>query len=109
LDGLFGLISPVAWLRIKANITFPFYSVTEYPLHCDLSVEQGRNIATTALFYLTDTNGGTVFEDGTVVECRAGRLVTFPASYRHAAQTYTQGKIRCVVNMNYIQSANPSL
>ena len=38
---------------------------------------------TTGIFYMNTCDGYTEFEDGSTVECRANRFITFPTSMRH--------------------------
>ena len=57
---------------------------------------------TTAIFYINDCNGYTKLEDGSVIESRANRLLTFPSDVRHLGATCTDEKRRVLINFNYI-------
>lgn len=91
-------IDPKAWIRIKANLTTQSSSIVEQGWHVDYDFP-----CTTAIFYLNDTDGYTVFEDGTKVESKANRLVEFDSKYNHSGTSHTNEKTRVVINMNYIK------
>ena len=56
----------------------------------------------TSLFYLNNTNGPTVFKDGSEVDCVRNRLLTFPSNTIHSGRSHTEGdNKRIVINFNY--------
>ncbi len=57
---------------------------------------------TTAILHLTDSNGGTLFEDGTLVDCKANRLIFFDGNTLHASMHQTNIKSRYTANFNFI-------
>ena len=102
---LLSAIDPLAFCRIVANLTFPqkenkrsFFHVdgdkNEYPISDSM---------TTSIFYMNTTNGPTILEDGTEVECRANRLVSFPTDTQHSAVLCTDAEYRVVINLNYFK------
>ena len=98
LSPLFEKIDPKAWIRIKANLTTKTTEHKETGFHTDFEFP-----CTTAIFYLNDTNGYTLFEDGTKVESVANRLVEFDSSLKHSGVTHTDEKVRVLINMNYFK------
>ena len=90
-------LSPSAIVRIKANLTTKSSEIDEYLLHTDIPHFKGK----TAVFYINDNNGYTVFEDGNKVYSKANRLAIFDSGIRHAGSTCTNAKVRCVLNLNY--------
>ena len=91
-------INPKAWLRIKANLGVKSNSIREQGWHTDYDFP-----CTTAVFYLNDNDGYTIFEDGTKVESKANRLVEFDSQYKHSGTTHTDTVKRVVINLNYIK------
>lgn len=93
------ILKPAALSRIKANITTAWSRVEPYAMHTDNEYDG----CTTAIFYTNTTNGGTIFEDGARIDCLENRMVIFPSELRHAGETFTDGKVRCVINFNYFK------
>ena len=60
---------------------------------------------TTSIFYVNTTNGPTILEDGTEIECRANRLVSFPYETYHASVSCTDQHLRSVINLNYFEQS----
>ena len=57
----------------------------------------------TSIFYVNTTNGPTILEDGTEIECRANRLVSYPHNTYHAGVLCTDQPYRIVINLNYFK------
>jgi hypothetical protein len=91
-------INPKAWLRIKANLGIATSEVREQAWHTDHEFH-----CTTAVFYLNDNDGYTIFEDGTKIESKANRLVEFDSLYKHSGTTHTNTPQRVVINLNYFK------
>ena len=98
VDPILSILNPMEIVRIKANLTVPSVSVSTLGMHTDY---QDSSI-TTAIFYLVDCDGGTVFEGGRVIDSVPNRLVSFPATTTHSAQSFTNAKARCVINFNVV-------
>ncbi len=95
----------VVWFRIKINITLKDQESKLWDWHVDYESfgekPQYANMKT-SIFYLNDTNGPTVFKDGTEVECVRNRLLTFPSPTIHSGRSHTEGdNKRIVINFNY--------
>lgn len=102
LDPLLVALNPAAIVRIKSNLTPRTEEIVEYRLHID---EPGFN-GTTAIYYVNNNNGYTRFSDGTIVESKENRLVTFDSNIYHTGTTCTDQKVRCVINFNYYSKTN---
>ena len=96
LEPILKKIDPKALIRIKAN-SYPNTSqVKEHKMHTDLTYP-----CTTSIFYLNTNNGVTKFEDGTIVESVANRLLTFDTTMPHCSTSCTDERVRYNINFNY--------
>ena len=77
-------------MKNKANVTTGFHRDTERPF-----------TGFTAVLYINDTNGGTTFEDGETVECKANRFLAFDNRMIHSGITCTDQERRVLININY--------
>ena len=105
LNCLLDKINPTMLYRIKANLLTKTSNIVEHTFHVDIGVlenfpEKLKQL-TTSIFYVNTNNGYTKFEDGTIVESVANRLVTFPANMEHTGTSCTDEKTRVVINFNY--------
>jgi hypothetical protein len=94
-------LNPESILRIKANLN-PRTDVRHvFDYHVDfLSKSSDRK---TAIYYVNTNNGVTILEDGTEIESIANRLVIFDQKIPHTGTTCTDQKVRCLINLNYIE------
>lgn len=99
LDPVIKKLNPAAIVRIKANLSTISANRIEHSFHTD------RNDVhcTTAIFYVNDNNGVTIFEDGSEVPSVANRLVIFDSQLMHKGTTCTDQKLRCLINFNYFE------
>ena len=88
-------------LRIKANLTFKMDDNYESGWHHDFEAANKIQEHNTAIFYLTTTNGPTLFENDRV-DCVANRLVLFHNTDKHTGTYATDAKERVVINFNFI-------
>lgn len=86
--------------RIKINLQTQTSKIIEGEFHTDIH-EDSDDGWLTAILYMNTNNGYSKFEDGTVVESVANRMVTFPAKRRHKGSSCTDEKRRVVINFNY--------
>ena len=93
-------INPMAFFRIQANLSVQQEKRRRTLFHMDYDY---KTIMTTSIFYVNTTNGPTILEDGTEIECRANRLVTYPHNTYHAGVLCTDQPYRIVVNFNYFK------
>ena len=89
-------------MRVKLNCNPVTKEHIEHGYHTDMNdkVQQSFD-STTSIFYLNTNNGSTKFRDGTVVDCVANRLITFPNSMEHTGVTCTDQKYKITLNINY--------
>ena len=92
-------------MRVKANLLTRTSEIVQNAFHVDLDgiPEEKMKQCTTSIFYMNTNNGYTKFEDGTIVESVANRMVTFPADMPHTGSSCTDDKIRVVINFNYFK------
>ena len=93
-------INPLALYRVQANLTVQQEKRGRTLFHIDY---MGKTSMTTSIFYMNTTNGPTILEDGTEIECRANRLVSYPHETYHAAVLCTDQPYRIVINFNYFK------
>ena len=84
-------------MRIKANLNIGTKEYLTREFHTDFNVK-----CTTAIAYMNNNNGYTLFEDGTKVESKENRVVIFDSQMRHAGIPCTDKKRRVVINFNFI-------
>ena len=94
------MIDPRAWLKIKANLRMKSDKVRITQMHNDFD---NLTESTTSIYYLNTNNGGTYFENGSRVQSKENRLVTFPTNLKHAGSSSSDTKERIVLNFNYIK------
>ena len=86
---------PGVYYRIKANFMPPTKEHYLPDYHTD------HINCITAIFYLTTTNGKTVFHNGGEVECIENRMVIFDSNLHHSGYTSTDNN-RVLINFNYV-------
>ena len=98
-------LDAIAIIRIKANLLTKTQNIIENAFHVDINdiSEEILKQWTTSIFYVNTNNGYTKFEDDTVVESIANRLVTFPTNMKHHGTSCTDEKTRVVINFNYFK------
>ena len=101
IDPVLAKISPAGLVRVRANCSWrtDVNTMQQRGWHTDVTFD-----CTTAILYLHDSDGCTIFKDGddhVEVETKANRLVKFPSLYEHAATPFTTTERRCVLNINY--------
>jgi hypothetical protein len=86
--------------RTKANLTTRTPKIMEFSMHTDY--KNYMQDMRTAVFYLNTNNGYTRFQDGPTVESVENRLIHFDSRIMHTGSTHTDGKIRVVLNLNFL-------
>ena len=86
-----------AMMRLKVSVYFCKDKHIEHGYHQDFQWD-----STTSIFYVNTNNGYTKFEDGTIVESVANRVVTFPTPIRHTSLSQTDTGYRITINCNYM-------
>jgi len=100
-SALLSKIDPIAVHRIFANFTVQQEKRRRSYFHVDYSGKSQHPSMITSIFYMNTTNGPTILEDGTEIECRANRLVSYPHETFHAGTLCTDQPYRIVINLNY--------
>ena len=97
---LLELLSVEELIRIKANLTVGAPEPYISGMHKDYEIDG----STTAVLYLTQCNGPTLFKDGSVVSCERNRALIFDGDKVHSGVLHTEGTpVRVVINFNYIE------
>tara|TARA_R100000458_G_C8260721_1_gene236252 strand:- start:632 stop:1141 length:510 start_codon:yes stop_codon:yes gene_type:complete len=96
----------IAWYRIKINLTWKERESKVFGFHRDYgSLEDPEKFKAmkTAIYYCTDTNGPTVFQDSDdKIDCVENRLALFDSHKFHSGVSHTEGNDRrIVINFNY--------
>ena len=94
LDGLM----PASLIRVKANLTPRTDKIIKHGLHRDQEFK-----CKIGILYINTNDGYTEFEDGTIVESVANRLVIFDNDLRHGGTTCTDAHERIVLNINFME------
>jgi hypothetical protein len=94
---LIDMINPKVLIRVKANLGTPTPINLEGGYHTDIDLP-----CKTAIFYINDNDGYTLFEDGTKIETKSNRFVSFDSNLKHTGVSQTNTRVRCVININYI-------
>ena len=95
------VVDPAILSRAKLNINYNTETIFEHGYHNDCA-KSHMHMFESAVFYLNTNDGYTKFEDGSIVESVANRIVKFPASLRHTGSSCTNAKYRMVLNLLYI-------
>ena len=97
-------LKPKAIIRIKANLLTRTPEIIQNAFHVDLGrTDTYVKYCTTSIFYFNTNNGYTKFEDGTIIESVANRMISFPANIPHTGTSCTDENIRIVINFNYLK------
>ncbi len=100
LTPLIELLNPKHLIRIKANLITKNNQIIEHGFHTDNGLKYLD--ALTAIYYVNNNNGYTVFKNGVKVNSVANRLLVFPAIQEHSGTTCTDSKNRVIINFNFI-------
>jgi hypothetical protein len=93
-------INPISLIKAKANLNTRSELLLEHGFHTDFTHFPLNQ--RTAVFYLNNNNGYTLFEDGTKIESVENRFVSFKTSIKHTGSTCTDTNRRVLINFNYI-------
>ena len=100
IQPILNLISPCILLRAKANLTTPATSMDDpsKTFHTDTGVKD----SITAVYYVNDNDGKTIFKDGSKVDSVANRMLMFPSNLEHGVERSTKSD-RFVINFNFVK------
>lgn len=95
-------LNVLSLVSVKANLLTKTEKIIEHGMHFDFDDSR----ITTAVFYVNNNNGYTVFEDGNKVQSKENSICIFPAPKLHSGSTCSDKNVRVVVNINYISQDN---
>jgi len=105
LDSIINIIQPFSIVKIRAKLLTRTPEIVESTFHVDIPLsEEKLKQWTTSIFYINTNNGYTKFEDGTIVESVANRMLSFPANTKHCGTSCTDERRRIVINFNYFEN-----
>ena len=105
LDSIINIIQPFSIVKIRAKLLTRTPEIDESTFHVDIPLsEENLKQWTTSIFYINTNNGYTKFEDGTIVESVANRMLSFPANMKHCGTSCTDERRRIVINFNYFEN-----
>ena len=87
------------WVDESKQVSSVVNGVDRY--YSDYHTDYECDNMTTGIFYMNTCDGYTEFEDGSKVECRANRFITFPSSLKHGGVSQLDSRFKCVINFNY--------
>ena len=82
--------------RVKANLQLRTESIEKTGWQDD-----GFGNCTTSIYYINSNDGMTEFEDGSLVDSVANRMISFNGKTKHRGSTHTNTKTRVLINFNY--------
>lgn len=94
---LLGRLRVKELIRMKLNLTVHGQDNTQLAWHSD---DKAPDVWT-AVYYITDNNGGTMFHDQQQVENKPNRIVVFPSELVHCGLRSDNAKQRIVANIVY--------
>jgi hypothetical protein len=105
LNPILETLEASAIIRIKANLLTRTPQIVENLFHTDINYvsKELMEWGTTSIFYVNTNNGYTKFEDGTIIESVANRMVFFPSNIKHTGTSCTDENTRVIINFNYFK------
>ena len=104
LHPILDILRPVAINRIKVNCLPKTETLQLSGFHTDIDISKVEDSnPKTAIFYINDSNGYTLFEDGTKVKSKENRICIFPYYLKHAGTTCTDRPSRILINFLYVK------
>lgn len=104
LEKLLKPLGDIELIRAKLNATYRHTEPLNTGWHTDNNIEG----ATTAVLYLNDNNGSTIFKNGVSSPSIANRFVEFDSNIEHTGTLHTDKDVglRFVLNLNYIKKTS---
>jgi len=89
-------------IKIKANLTLKEENNIKSIFHKDVISETSK----TAIYYVNNNNGKTLFENGFKVECKKNRAIIFPSNLEHTGILHSDDTYggKCVINFNFFET-----
>tara|TARA_B100000579_G_C22635096_1_gene758617 strand:- start:309 stop:860 length:552 start_codon:yes stop_codon:yes gene_type:complete len=98
IEPIYNLLKGKALIKIKANLTSQTTDHILSGFHIDAFEDNY-----TSIFYINNNNGYTEFLDGTKIESRENRMLTFRGNCYHSGVSSTDQLARIVLNFNYFK------
>lgn len=92
-------LNPLSYTRVKANLTPRTNEIIEYGYHKDY-VEDPPGLKT-AVFYINNNNGKTIFKNGPSIDSLENRLLVFDSDMMHTGTSCTDQNVRVLININF--------
>lgn len=102
---IFDFLHAQTLISVKLNCDIHTQIPEQRQFHTDNSFY--GDFSFTAILYLNDCNGKTIFEDGAEIQSKRNRMIVFNSSERHAGVTQTDVPRRHLMNINYLANAMP--
>jgi hypothetical protein len=104
LQPIFNKLDFLSLILARANLYTPSENLIVHGFHVDFPLFSKETVSkiVTCVYYLENSDGKTVFEDGTEVQSTENRIALFPAEMRHSSTNCTNSKTRMVINLSYI-------
>ena len=83
-------------IQVKLNLQTKKDKIYNHIFHTDM-----LNV-TTAIFYINNNNGKTIFKNGEEVDSMENRMVIFNSNLEHTGTSHTDSKRRVLINFNYV-------
>jgi hypothetical protein len=100
LNPILEKLNPLSLIKIKANLTMKELDNFEPVYHIDVDNIDSQ----TAIYYVNNNNGKTLFKNNEIIDCKKNRLVIFPSSIFHTGIMHSNNVFggKCVINFNFI-------
>jgi hypothetical protein len=100
---LFKKINALTYLRGRAHMFTNHEKLLTYGMHVDYDYHMPTmKKITSGVYYLDNSDGKTVFEDGREVNSKENRLVVFPSYFWHSSTNCTNMATRRIINLDFI-------
>ena len=83
-------------IQVKLNLQTKANKIFNHTFHNDY------NNITTAILYINNNNGKTIFKNGKEIDSIENRIVIFNSNLLHTGTSHTNIKRRILINFNYI-------
>jgi hypothetical protein len=91
-------------IRVKSNLN-PHTNI-RYVFDWHVDFQETIANAKTAIYYVNTNNGVTILDGGIEIQSVANRILIFDRNITHTGTTCTDTKVRCLINLNYIEYNN---
>jgi hypothetical protein len=100
---LFKKINALTYLRGRAHMFTNNEKLLTYGMHVDYDYPMNvMKKITSGVYYLDNSDGKTMFEDGREVNSKENRLVVFPSYFWHSSTNCTNMATRRIINLDFI-------